>query len=133
MGRVIRLIFSNSPEGDDRVRSVVVKLSGGQVNTYPISLLYPTELSITHNGDSSDQRGCDAVSDLNKISAPGLPSTMVDSVDVSVPVGSSLVPVAGVSKPPPLSQRPPRQSAKESRALFKRVAADQESVYTDSE
>ena len=47
MGCVTRLM-----EGDDgRVRSVYVRKSGGAVNLYPINVLFPLELSITHTGD----------------------------------------------------------------------------------
>ena len=48
MGRVLRLISSTT--GDGRVRSVLLKTPGGQ-NYYPIKILHPLELSVTHSGN----------------------------------------------------------------------------------
>lgn len=50
MGIVTQLL----PGDDGKVRFVYVKNPGGQINLYPIKLLYPLELSLTHNVSRKD-------------------------------------------------------------------------------
>ena len=51
MGVVTQLIHGD----DGKVRTVSVRTPGGQVNMYPIKILYPLELSITHCGKEREK------------------------------------------------------------------------------
>ena len=51
LGRVIKLIYG----ADNCVRTVMLKKGDGNIAHYPINILYPTEVSVTHNGDKTNK------------------------------------------------------------------------------
>lgn len=48
MGKILRLYTGN----DNRIRSVQIKRGDGQILNYPINLLFPLEISVSHSGNT---------------------------------------------------------------------------------
>ena len=93
MGRVTQLI----PGDDQKVRSAFVRHSNGSVDKYPISRLYPLEISVTHAGNRKTK----------EVPAPEVPPPLEVTSD-----SSSLESPAGATG------RPQRMSAKLARDLI---------------
>lgn len=108
MGVVSRLV-----EGDDgKVRTVFLRTAGGQISQYPIKLLYPLELSITHEGSRREIP-----------TPPSLPNSNFDPTLTSTPVASDpvLAPPAAVSlgdAQQSRPQRPVRATAKAAKKVW---------------
>ncbi|KAL7631639.1 UNVERIFIED_CONTAM: hypothetical protein RMT77_018057 [Armadillidium vulgare] len=74
MGIVTQLIHGD----DGRVRTVSVKTPGGQSNLYPIKVLYPLELSITHSGKDNRSDHTVPSSASQPLSDPTVPTTVTN-------------------------------------------------------
>jgi hypothetical protein len=103
MGVVTQLIFGD----DNRVRSVFVKTPGGQINNYPIKMLYPLELSLTHSGTGVSSNDA---------------ATTSSSQQAQIPSSSINTPV-----PPPVVKRPIRKAATAARRNFAEPTSSSES------
>lgn len=100
MGVVMRLIHGD----DGRVRTVSVRTPGGQENLYPIKILFPLELSLTHSGKEAD------TSTSNN--APSQPR--------------NAIPLTVVDPSSPKPRRPVRKAAEKARQNFVDYSSDEE-------
>ena len=113
MGIVTKLMHGD----DGKVRSVFVKTPGGQISLYPVKILYPLELSLTHSGSSQP----------SSASTGSMPLSVVSSTP-----GTSAQPTTSISRHSMRNSgtvRPVRKAAVTARVHFREEDSDSESEY----
>ncbi|KAL7644522.1 UNVERIFIED_CONTAM: hypothetical protein RMT77_005354 [Armadillidium vulgare] len=111
MGIVTKLMHGD----DGKVRSVFVKTPGGQISLYPVKILYPLELSLTHSGSSQP----------SSASTGSMPLSVVSSTP-----GTSAQPTTSISRHSMKNSgtvRPVRKAAVTARVHFREEDSDSES------